>query len=290
MRCNKTHFPVVKLSQRIPVFFLQFESSPALAGFARSLDEVVAIDVQVLAVLLEQFEVQFLATESSDAHVFRLVSEVLVGDLARALLGISLVEGLRLIELLAVLSSVLIRVEVTLGGPGSAVPERRIHRVARAVVVESLSRTVQVLLVLNVLVEFASELTAESPVRNSITVDLRGVPLRIDVAGTEGRLVGLVMRVVVRMSEGLSASAITPGGCIQRLVGLPRVQMVVRVGRANLRLVEAGRRHMLLRIIELFLLEDIAALLSEGLLQERVGGDLGPIALVTGQDVVLPLN
>lgn len=84
----------------------------------------------MLGVLFEQSKVQILASKTSDSHVRRLVSEVLVGNLARALLGISLVERLRLVELLAVLGSVLIRVEVSLGGPGGSIPQSRVHRVA----------------------------------------------------------------------------------------------------------------------------------------------------------------
>ena len=140
------------------------------------------------------------------------------------------------------------------------------------------------------LVEFPGDLAAERSFRVPIPVDRRRVSLGIDVTGTEGRLIRFVMSVVVRMSEGLSARAITSGRGIERLVSLPRVQFVVRIGRANLGLVEAGRRHFLLWVIERGLLEDVTALLGVGLLQERVGGNLGPIALVTGQNVVLTLN
>ena len=199
-------------------------------------------------------------------------------------------EGLRLIVLLAVLRSVLISVEVAFSGPRGAVPERRIHRVARAVIVEGLSRTIQVLLVLNVLVEFARDFTAEGSVGISIPVDGGRVPLGIDVAGAERRLIWRIMRVVVRMSLGLSAGAIAPRGGIESLISLPRVKMVVRIGRANLAGVESGGRHGLDRIIKDGLPEDVAALLGEGFLLERIGSDLGPIALVTRQHVVLPLN
>lgn len=80
------------------------------------------------------------------------------------------------------------------------------------------------------LVEFPGDLAAELSVRVPIPVDLRRVSLGIDVTGTEGRLIRLVMSVVVRMSEGLSARAITSGRGIERLVSLPRVQFVVRIG------------------------------------------------------------
>ena len=140
------------------------------------------------------------------------------------------------------------------------------------------------------LVELPGDFAAERSVGVSIPVDLRRVSLGIDVTGTESRLVRLVVSVVVRMSEGLSARAITSGRGIERLVSLPRVQFVVRIGRTDAGLVEAGRRHFLLWVIELGLLEDVTALLGVGLLQERVGGDLGPIALVAGQNVVLTLN
>ena len=121
-------FPVVKLA--LASIFSLFLVSPISEALALS-----TINVQMLGVFLEQLKVQILATESSDANVRRLVGEVLVGDLARALLGISLVERLRLVELLAVLGSVLIGVEVLLSGPGGSIPQGRVHRVARAVVV-----------------------------------------------------------------------------------------------------------------------------------------------------------
>ena len=89
----------------------------------------------MLGIFFEQLKVQLLASKSSDSHVSWLVGEVLVGNLARALLGISLVERLRLVELLAVLGSVLISVEVPLGGPGGTIPQSRVHRVAGAVIV-----------------------------------------------------------------------------------------------------------------------------------------------------------
>lgn len=119
------------------------------------------VDVQRLAVLLELLQVQRVAAEAGRSHVSWLVSHRLLGNSAGTLLDVSLVEGLRLVELLSILSSVLIRVEVPLSRPAGTVPQGRVHRVARAVVEQRLSRSVEILLVLHVLVEFASHFSGE---------------------------------------------------------------------------------------------------------------------------------
>lgn len=86
-----------------------------------------------------------------------------MAELARTLLHNSVVERLRLIELFSVLRSILISVLVPLGRPARAVPQSRIHDVARAIIDQRLAWSIQIGLVLNVLVDlqvsFLRELT-----------------------------------------------------------------------------------------------------------------------------------
>jgi len=70
----------------------------------------------------ESLVVQFFAAEASHSHVARFVCQILVAQLAWALLQNSVVERLWLIELFSVLRSILIGVSVSLGGPASAIP------------------------------------------------------------------------------------------------------------------------------------------------------------------------
>ena len=82
------------------------------------------------ASLLESLVVELFSAETGDSHVSRLISQVLVTQFARTLPDDSIVEWFWLIELFSVLSSILISVCVLLGGPASAVPERRVHHVS----------------------------------------------------------------------------------------------------------------------------------------------------------------
>ena len=92
------------------------------------------VDPEMLAILLEPLMVEATVHKAGDADVSRLIGDHLLRDLARGLLGISLVERLRLVVLLSVLGSRLIGVEVFLSRPAGAVPQSRVHRVARLVV------------------------------------------------------------------------------------------------------------------------------------------------------------
>lgn len=75
-----------------------------------------------------------------------------MAQLSWALLHNSIVERLGLIELFSVLRSILISMGVSLGRPARAIPECRVHDVARAIIQERLPWAVQVGLVLDVLV------------------------------------------------------------------------------------------------------------------------------------------
>ena len=111
--------------------------------------------------LLEFGVVKVLSAEASDPHVSRLVGQVLVTHLTRALLHNSVVERLRLVELFSVLSSILISVGVLFGCPAGAVPEGRVHYIARAIIEECLSWSIQICLICHVLLELDGLLLRE---------------------------------------------------------------------------------------------------------------------------------
>ena len=117
------------------------------------------VDVDREAVLksssgfFESLVVELLTAEASDSHITRLVGQVLVAELARALLHNSVVERLWLIELFSVLRSILISVRVPLGRPARAIPQSRVHDVARAIIDQRLAGSIQIGLVLHVLVD-----------------------------------------------------------------------------------------------------------------------------------------
>lgn len=103
--------------------------------------------------------------------------------------------------------------------------------------------------------------------------------LGVDVTRTERGLIGSIVRMVMRMSERLSSRAVS---------ARRGVQSIVRPGDRTL--IEASRRHLVNGVVKSLLLEDISRLLGESLSKERVGGDLGSVALITGKHVILALN
>ena len=103
--------------------------------------------------------------------------------------------------------------------------------------------------------------------------------LGVDVTRAERGLVGLIVRVVMRMGERLSSRTISARRGVQSIV--------LSGDHAP---IEAGGRHLVISVVKSLLLEDISRLLGESLLEERVGGDLGSVALITGEHVILALN
>lgn len=89
---------------------------------------------QSFSVLLKFAVIKVLSTETGNPHISRLVSQVLVTHLTRALLDNPIVERLRLVELFSVLSSILISVGVLFCGPAGAVPKGRVHHIAGAII------------------------------------------------------------------------------------------------------------------------------------------------------------
>ena len=72
-------------------------------------------------------------------------------------------EGFWLVELFSIVSSVLIGVSVSLGSPTGAIPEGRVHHIARAVIEKGLSWSIEASLVLDVLVDLEGSLIGEFP-------------------------------------------------------------------------------------------------------------------------------
>ena len=111
--------------------------------------------------LFESAQIEVLSTESSDSHVSWLIGQVLVTHLTRTLLDNPIVEWLRLVELFSVLSSILICVRVLLCSPACAVPEGRVHHIARAIIEECLPWSIQICLVSHVFMELNGFLLGE---------------------------------------------------------------------------------------------------------------------------------
>ena len=237
------------------------------------------MDVEASAVLFEHSVVKLLAAETSDGHIGWFISDSLLRNLAWTLLSVSLVEWLGLIELLPVLRSVLIGVEILLSGPAGAVPKGRVHGVAGAIVEEGLSWAVQVLLILHVLVEFPGSFSRENLIGISVSEHAAGMSLGVNKTSSKGRLIRRVVGMVMRVSKGLSSGAISPGSCVQRIIGL-----------RNEGLIESGGGHGGLWVVQSLLLENVSALLGESLLQMRISCNLGSVSRVAWEDMVLALN
>lgn len=131
----------------------------------------------------------------------------------------SIVEWFWLVELFSVLSSILVSMSDSLSGPARAIPEGRVHHVARAIIKERLSRSVQIRLVLNVLVNLNSFLIRELLGRIPVLEDGLRLMLGVDIAGTEGRLIWSVLRMVMRMRLWHRLGTVSSRGGVQCLIG-----------------------------------------------------------------------
>ena len=169
--------------------------------------------------LLKFLVIQLITSETSDPHVSWLISQVLVSQLARTLPNNSVVEWFRLVELFSVLSSILISVSVGLGCPAGAVPKSRVHDVSRAIIEECLSWSVQIRLVSNMLLEPNSLLLREFLGWVTIFEYGRWLDFRVDVACSESRLIGSVLRVIMWVSLRHCLSTISPRGGVECVVG-----------------------------------------------------------------------
>ena len=170
--------------------------------------------------LLEFLVVELVAAEAGDSHVSRLVCQVLVTQFTRTLSDDSVVEGLRLVELFSVLSSILISVGVLLGGPARAIPESRVHHVSRAIIEECLSWSIQICLVCHVLLELDGILFGELFGWITVLEYGRWLHLWINITSSESRLIWRILRVIMWMSKGHRFRAVSPGRRVQRLIGL----------------------------------------------------------------------
>ena len=168
--------------------------------------------------LLEPAEVEVLAPEASDPHVPWLVCQVLVSQLAWALSNDAVVEWLGLVELLSVLGSLLVGVSIFFSCPAGAVPEGRVHYVARAIIEQSLPRAVEIGLVSHVLLEFYSLLHRELLGRITASEYRFGLSFGVHETGSEGRLVRLVLRVIMGVGLRHSLRPVSPRGGIKGVI------------------------------------------------------------------------
>lgn len=137
---------------------------------------------------------------------------------AWALPSNSMVEWFWLVELLSVLSSVLIGVGVSLGGPARTIPERRVHDVARAIIEQRLSRSVQIRLILNVLVDLDRSLLRELLGRVPCSEDGLRLLFWVNIAGAESRFIWRIFRVIMRMGLRHGLGTVSPGGGVESIV------------------------------------------------------------------------
>ena len=113
-----------------------------------------------------------------------------------------------------------------------------------------------------------------------------------DVAGSEGGLVGRVLRVVGWVGQRLGLGAEPSGSRVEGVVGLRDVHLVESVGSQKLveTLYLPSGGHSGNRIVDHFLVQDSTALLSEPLLQVRVRFHHRDVALVLWNHHVFPFD
>ena len=170
--------------------------------------------------LFKSLVIQFFSTKTGHSHVTRLVGQVLVAQFAWTLLQNSIVEWLWLIELFSVLRSILIGVSVSLSGPACAVPERRVHDVAGAIINKRLSGSVEIGLVLDVLVDLDCFLLWEFPWRITSAEHRFRLWLRVNITSTESRLIWCVLRMIMRMGLRHCLGTISSWGGIESIIRL----------------------------------------------------------------------
>lgn len=145
---------------------------------------------------------------------------------AWALFNVPLMEWFWLIELLSVLRSGLIGVSIGFGGPAGSIPQSGVHHVSRAIILQGLSRAVQIGFILYVLVELDSAIVREFALGVAVSEDRAWVPFGVDVAGAECRLGGCILGVVVWMRLWLRLRAVSPRRRVEGVIGLGDVVLV----------------------------------------------------------------
>ena len=178
-------------------------------------------------------------------------------------------EGFGLVELLSVLGSLLVSMHILLSGPAGGVPEGRVHSISRAIVHQRLPWPIQVGFVGHVLLELDSLFLRKLLVWVPGLEHGAWVLFGADVAGSEGGLVGRVLRVVCWVGQWLGLGAEPPGSRVEGVVRLRDVHLVESVGSQKLveTLYLPSGGHSGNRIVDHFLVQDSTALLSEPLLQ-----------------------
>ena len=197
--------------------FLELEISTSFFAWVDVEREAI---FQSSACLLESAVVQLLAAEARDPHVSWLVGQVLVAHLARTLPHDSVVEWFWLVELFSVLSSILVSVRILFGGPACAVPEGRVHHIARAIIEQGLSWSIQVSLVCNMFLELDCLLLGELLGWVAILEHGRWLHFWVDITRSESCFVRWVLRVIMWVRLWHCLGTISPRGGIERLIRL----------------------------------------------------------------------
>ena len=137
-----------------------------------------------------------------------------MSDLSWALSDNSIVEWLGLVELLSILSSILVGMSIFFSCPASAIPKRRVHHIPRAIIEQSLSRTIQISFVRHVLLEFYSLFQREFLGRIPTSKHRFGLSLWINKTSAESSLVWLILGVIMRVALRHCFSTISPGSSV----------------------------------------------------------------------------
>ena len=123
-----------------------------------------------------------------------------------------------LIELLSVLGSRLISVNIFFSCPACAIPQCWVHDVARTIINQRLFLTINICLILNMLMNFYGSFIWEFLIRVSWSINWTWMLLRIDKTRSECCLAWLVMRMVIWMSLWFSSSTISSWSCVQSII------------------------------------------------------------------------
>ena len=121
----------------------------------------VGVKVNALSILFESLKVKCLSTESSNFHVSWFISQQFFTESSRGFSDLTLVEWFWLIELLSILGSLLIGMNITFSGPATAIPQSAVHNISRTIIFKCLSWSIDVSFIGNVFVNVDSFFSTE---------------------------------------------------------------------------------------------------------------------------------
>lgn len=127
-------------------------------------------------------------------------------------------EILWLIELLSILGSLLICMDILLSGPASVIPKGWVHNVATAIIDEHLSWAIQIGFICHVRVNIQRLLHGKLFAWVSSSVNLAWMFLWVDITSSESGLVWSIVCMICWMSVGHCSQAISPGGGMKSII------------------------------------------------------------------------